>query len=117
MLIGKVVQEITNCSQEFIVRDCYGNEALKLKGPARMNKRRKDILFKIRAMESTEEIGRITRKGRSMDSELLSSADVYSITFPIDLDWKMKTSLIGACFLFDYLYFEISNNENVERVY
>ena len=37
---------------------------------------------------------------------MFTDADNFGVTFPIDLDVKMKATLLGATILIDYVYFE-----------
>ena len=44
--------------------------------------------------------------------EAFTDADNFSLTFPIDLDVKVKATLLGAVFLIDFMFFEKKNNES-----
>ena len=37
---------------------------------------------------------------------MFTDAQNFGVTFPIDLDVKMKATLLGATFLIDFMYFE-----------
>ena len=41
---------------------------------------------------------------------MFTDAQNFGLTFPIDLDVKMKAVLLGATFLIDFMYFERGNN-------
>ncbi|KHJ80049.1 hypothetical protein OESDEN_20286 [Oesophagostomum dentatum] len=38
--------------------------------------------------------------------EMLTDADTFSATFPLNLDVNVKAGLLAATFLIDFLYFE-----------
>lgn len=46
-----------------------------------------------------ETIGRIQKQWSGLAKEIFTDADNFGITFPMDLDVKMKAILLGACFL------------------
>lgn len=48
---------------------------------------------------SGNEIGQIAKKWTGFVQEAFTDADVFGITFPMDLDVRMKAVLIGACML------------------
>lgn len=37
---------------------------------------------------------------------MFTNADTFGVTFPVDLDVKLKAALIGAVFLIDFMFFE-----------
>ena len=41
---------------------------------------------------------------------MFTDAQNFGLTFPIDLDVKMKATLLGATFLIDFMYFERGSN-------
>ena len=51
-------------------------------------------------------IGAVTKKWSGCFREGFTDADVFSVTFPKDLDVKMKAILLGATFLIDFMEFE-----------
>ena len=46
------------------------------------------------------------------DKEAFTDMDNFGITFPMDLDVRCKATLIGACFLIDYMFFEKKANQS-----
>lgn len=48
---------------------------------------------------SGTEIGKISKKWSGFVQEAFTDADVFGISFPVDLDVRMKAVLIGACIL------------------
>ena len=53
-----------------------------------------------------EKVGRVTKQWTGVIKEALSDADNFGITFPMDLDVKVKASLLAACLLIDFMFFE-----------
>lgn len=45
------------------------------------------------------EIGKIAKKWSGLAREYFTDADFFGIDFPMDLDVKLKATLIGACML------------------
>lgn len=43
-------------------------------------------------------------------AEMISDADNFGVTFPMDLDVKMKATLLAATFLIDFMMFESNNH-------
>jgi Scramblase. len=44
-------------------------------------------------------VGKISKQWSGLLREAFTDADYFGITFPMDLDVKMKAVMIGACFL------------------
>lgn len=55
-------------------------------------------------------MGKISKKWSGLAREYFTDADNFGISFPMDLDVKMKAVMLGACFLIDFMFFEKSNN-------
>ena len=53
-----------------------------------------------------KEVGDIAKQSANVAKEVLTDADRFLINFPEDCDVEMKAVLIGALFLFDYLFYE-----------
>lgn len=48
---------------------------------------------------SGEKIGKISKQWSGFAREVFTDADFFGITFPLDLDVRMKAVLLGALFL------------------
>lgn len=46
-----------------------------------------------------EKVGKISKQWSGMAREIFTDADFFGITFPLDLDVRMKAVLLGATFL------------------
>lgn len=46
-----------------------------------------------------DEVGKISKQWSGLVREMFTDADFFGITFPMDLDVRMKAVMLGACFL------------------
>ncbi|VDO92986.1 unnamed protein product, partial [Schistosoma mattheei] len=53
----------------------------------------------VTSADGTVEIGRITRKWSNIVQEFFTDADNFGVSFPMDLDVKVKAILLAAVFL------------------
>ena len=114
---------MTNWNPEFLIKDASGNDVLKIRGACRINKfwnnycEQLDPLlhndplcynedFEVLTLEEEQQIGKVTKQWAGAFTEFITDADNFGITFPMDLDVKVKATLLTACFLIDFLYFE-----------
>lgn len=67
--------------------------------------------YPIETMDGSE-VGIIQKQWSGFLKEFLTDADNFGITFPMDLEVKLKATLFGALFLIDYLFFETKQNQN-----
>ena len=105
--VGMVQQKLTKVYPEYYIKDATGAQVLKIRGPCCMCKFC-DIDFIICTLEG-EEIGKVTRQfsAASLAKDYIGvNSDSFGITFPIDLDVKIKAVLLAACFLIDFMFFE-----------
>ena len=65
-----------------------------------------DQNFYIYTPDLDRQIGKISKKWSGLAREMFTQADKFGITFPLDLDIKMKATLFGALFLIDFMFFE-----------
>lgn len=49
--------------------------------------------------DGSTQVGKISKQWTGLAKEAFTDADNFGITFPIDLDVKMKATLLGAVFL------------------
>ncbi|KAJ8048509.1 Phospholipid scramblase 1 [Holothuria leucospilota] len=61
--------------------------------------------------DESRQIGKISKQWAGIVKELATNADNFGITFPLDLDVKVKATLLGALFLIDFMFFENSTQE------
>lgn len=61
--------------------------------------------------DGSTQVGKISKQWSGLLREAFTDADNFGISFPMDLDVRMKAVMLGACFLivrYDYTYFDIS---------
>ena len=64
-----------------------------------------EVAFDILDKEGNE-VGKIAKQSANIAKEAFTDADRFMIIFPVDCNVKMKAVLLGALFLFDYLFYE-----------
>lgn len=111
-VIGSVVQRPTCCSTGFHVKDADGRDIFRIEGPCCcLLIGCQDKEFPVVSMNGNH-VGAITKKWGGCFREAFTDADVFRVTFPMDLDVKMKAILLGATFLIDFMAFEQQQNSN-----
>ncbi|ROT79009.1 phospholipid scramblase 1 [Penaeus vannamei] len=111
--IGSIHQEWSICTPiagKFTVRNVSGDVVLKIQGPVCAISCGSDVEFKVFTADESAQIGCITKQWRGFCAEALTDADSFGVTFPMDLEVRMKALLIGAMFLIDFMYFERKQN-------
>ncbi|KAK9507933.1 hypothetical protein O3M35_007690 [Rhynocoris fuscipes] len=114
-LVGTVEQDWTIFTPAFSVKNAAGDTVLKIEGPFCTFSICGDVEFKVLALDGSTVVGKITKQWSGLLREAFTDADYFGITFPMDLDVKMKAVMLGACFLIDMMFFEKSNNEETDR--
>lgn len=109
--IGFIKQDCTFIYPWFSVQNADGETVLKIKGPC-WTCRWCDIEFQILSADGTQEVGKITKQWSGLAKEYFTDADNFGIQFPMDLDVKMKATMLAACFLIDFMFFEDNQNRN-----
>jgi len=51
------------------------------------------------SLDGEHKVGKVYKQWSGLLREMVSDADHFGITFPMDLDVKMKAVMLGACFL------------------
>jgi len=67
-------------------------------------------LFQVFSAANGQEIGLISKQWSGLGREILTDSDNFGVSFPIDLDVKLKATLISACFLIDFMFFFEENS-------
>ena len=110
-IIGSVEQNWSICLPKFTVRDEDGNEVLRIVGPCCTSSCFGDVEFEVMSLDSNEQVGKISKQWSGLLKEAFTDADNFGISFPMDLDVKIKATLLGAVFLIDFMFFEKAANE------
>nr|CDJ84702.1 Scramblase domain containing protein [Haemonchus contortus] len=106
-IIGSVVQRQACCASSFEVKDASGQVLLDIDGPVMSCGR--NVEFRV-TTPSGAPCGEITKNWRGLVRELFTNADKFSVSFPLDLDVKLKALLLGATFMIDFAEFENTKN-------
>ncbi|KAL1465253.1 hypothetical protein WDU94_004837 [Cyamophila willieti] len=110
-LIGSIEQEWTLLTPQFNIKNGAGDIVLRIEGPiCRFTMCGGDVNFKILSRDGLTEVGRISKQWSGLLREAFTDADYFGISFPMDLDVRMKAVMLGACFLIDAMFFEKSGN-------
>ncbi|XP_005401487.1 PREDICTED: phospholipid scramblase 1 [Chinchilla lanigera] len=110
--VGYVTQKWHPCLPKFTVQNERREDVLKIIGPCIVCSCCSDVDFEIKSLDEQSVIGKISKQWSGIVREAFTDADNFGIQFPLDLDVKMKTVMLGACFLIDFMFFESTDNQN-----
>jgi len=114
-LIGTVQQEWSFCNPKFVIKNEAGEAifrtVMEVCGGACTGWCCSDAELPLITMDG-QEVGKITKQWSGLGKEMFTDADNFGINFPMDLDVKMKATLLGALFLVDFMYFEKQNQNS-----
>uniref|UniRef100_A0A668AMR6 Phospholipid scramblase n=1 Tax=Myripristis murdjan TaxID=586833 RepID=A0A668AMR6_9TELE len=79
---------------------------LKIKGPWCLCECVSDVVFQVTSLDGSAVLGQISKQWAGVLQECFTDADNFGVTFPMDLDVKVKAVILGACFLIDFMFFE-----------
>jgi len=105
-IIGSVEQQWSICYPKLIIKDDRGNTEMRIDGPFAAFKCGSDVDFTVTSATDGSEVGKISKHWGGLPKEMSTDADDFGINFPMDLDVKVKATLLGAAFLIDFMYFE-----------
>ncbi|KAF4519480.1 hypothetical protein B566_EDAN010089 [Ephemera danica] len=111
VVIGRIQEECGFFRNSFRIEDAEGNTVLRMTRPmCRCASCRCccDIAFPVYKEGEDEKVGQIKKQWSGAAKEALTDADNFSVSFPMDLEVRMKAVMLGACFLIDFMYFESS---------
>ncbi|XP_051755369.1 phospholipid scramblase 1-like [Ctenopharyngodon idella] len=97
--IGYVKQEWSFFLPRFSILGPNNEVLLKIHGPFLPFKCCGDVNFEVKGMIGEKSIGRIIKQRSGFIKKCFTDATNFCIQFPLDMDVKMKTVLMGACFL------------------
>lgn len=97
-LIGKVVQNWSILRPSFDIQDGTGTTVLKIEGPICTFSICGAVEFKLMTVDG-HQVGKISKQWSGFGRELFTDSDFFGISFPMDLDVRMKAVMLGACFL------------------
>ncbi|KAK9889945.1 hypothetical protein WA026_008754 [Henosepilachna vigintioctopunctata] len=115
-LVGTVEQDWSLCCPSFSIKNQNGDTVLKIDGPCCTFSFCGDVEFKVMSADGSTEVGRISKQWSGLAREMFTDSDFFGITFPMDLDVRMKAVMLGACFLIDAMFFEKKQDNRVSDV-
>ncbi|XP_054920369.1 phospholipid scramblase 2-like [Dermacentor andersoni] len=105
--IGSLRMQCTLLYPNFSVLDSEKNAILLIKGPCCTRSICcENVKFDIVTMDGVTKIGAITKLWGGLWNEACSVGERFAVTFPFDLDVKVKAVLLAAVFLLDSIYYE-----------
>ncbi|XP_076650913.1 phospholipid scramblase 2 isoform X2 [Halictus rubicundus] len=104
--LGSVSQDWSFWRPSFSIRNASGDTVLTIKGP--WFRCFVEVTYKVKSADGQHTVGVIKKEWSGFGREFFTDADNFGISFPIDLDVKIKAVLLGACLLIDFMYFEHS---------
>ncbi|XP_023223588.1 phospholipid scramblase 2-like isoform X2 [Centruroides sculpturatus] len=110
-VIGYVTQEWSILVPKFRIENAAGDSVLRIEGPFCTFSICGDVEFKVLSNDGSTEVGKISKQWTGFVKETFTDTDNFGISFPMDLDVKIKAVLLGACFLIDFMFFEKSGNK------
>merc|ERR1719500_2228285 len=112
-IIGTISQQWSIFNQKLLIKDEMGRPVFRIEGPCWTGSCcGSDVEFKVLCLEKDEQVGKITKQWTGLAEEMFTDADNFGINFPLDLDVKLKATLLGALFLIDYMFFEETENND-----
>lgn len=112
--IGYVKQGWSLFKPVFNIQDEDHQTVLQLKGPCACCMCEIpccDVEFGIYTMAGRR-IGRISKQWSGLAKEVFTEADHFGVSFPVDLDVKVKATLLSAVFLINMMFFEKNYRRN-----
>ena len=108
-VVGYVKQEWSLCKPCFRIEDASGETVLLIRGPCiTCSCKCGSVEFRVLSRDGEVEVGRISKEWSGLAREYFTDAESFGISFPMDLDVKLKAVMLGACLLIDFMYFEDS---------
>uniref|UniRef100_A0A1B6E985 Phospholipid scramblase n=1 Tax=Clastoptera arizonana TaxID=38151 RepID=A0A1B6E985_9HEMI len=111
-LVGTVEQNWSILTPQFTVKNAAGDVVFKIRGPmCTFSICGSDVEFEVLSAVDESMVGKISKQWSGLARELFTDSDYFGITFPMNLDVKMKAVMLGTCFLIDYMFFEGKRDE------
>ncbi|CAE1285238.1 Phospholipid scramblase 2,Phospholipid scramblase 1,Phospholipid scramblase 3 [Acanthosepion pharaonis] len=114
-VVGKVKQTCSFLEPSYDITTPDDEVILKIQGPLCIWQGPccvGDQKFKVYSSDMSSKVGKISKQWTGLVKEVFTKADNFGVSFPMDLDVKMKATMIGAVFLIDFMYFEQPQNQN-----
>jgi hypothetical protein len=117
-IIGYVRQQQSCLAPHYNVLDAQQQTVLAIEGPMCICQGpccTGDQEFKVQSADGLHNVGKISKQWSGFVKEYFTDADNFGVSFPMDLDVRMKATLLGAVFLIDFMFFEQSQGNNQNR--
>lgn len=93
------------------MRNASDDVILRIEGPFCTYSICGDVEFQVLSADGDVQVGKISKQWSGLAKETFTDTDNFGITFPRDLDVRMKATLLGAVFLIDFMFFEKQGNK------
>lgn len=114
-VVGSIEQEWSILTPQFRIKNAAGDVVLRIEGPFCTFSICGDVEFKVMSKDGGTQVGKISKQWAGLLREAFTDTDYFGITFPLDLDVRMKAVMLGACFLIDAMFFEKAGNNESDR--
>ena len=84
---------------QYSILDGQGNVVLTVEGPICTYSICGDVEFEVFSPDGENKVGKISKQWSGLLKEAFTDADTFGISFPLDLDVRMKAVCLAACFL------------------
>jgi hypothetical protein len=113
-VVGFVRQEQSSWKPSYSIRDANHDKMASVEGPVCVCNAPccGDVEFPVMGADGVSLVGKIAKQWTGALAEYFTDADTFCVTFPQDMDVKMKATLLGCLFLIDFMYFEKKQNNN-----
>ncbi|EDV94731.1 GH22506 [Drosophila grimshawi] len=106
-VIGSIAHDWFICSPSFLIQNYIGDTILRVECNYRSVFKCGDVEFNVIHALNGQKVGKIYKRRPGLAiTEMFTKADFFCLTFPMDLDVRMKAVLIGVTILIDSMSFE-----------
>ncbi|VDD81261.1 unnamed protein product, partial [Mesocestoides corti] len=100
--LGRILQQSEGCRTAFVGCDASGTVVFKIQGGnicCNFSLFGGNVVYEVLSADGSTKIGAIEKVWSGIGAEYFTDADVYSLSFPMDLHVKAKALLMAAAFL------------------
>lgn len=119
-VVGYVKQQQSCIEPRYSIMNAEHQEVLSITGPCCIISGpccQWDQEFIVHSKDGQTEVGKISKQWSGLLREYFTDADNFGVSFPMDLDVKMKAVMLGAVFLIDFMFFEQNQQNRDNRGY
>ncbi|XP_041483617.1 phospholipid scramblase 2-like isoform X2 [Lytechinus variegatus] len=114
-VIGYVNQSWSICFPKFAIQNENHETILRIDGPLCQWNCCGDVEFDVMSADGSSKVGKISKQWTGFIKEAFTDADNFGVSFPMDLDVRMKAVTLAATFLIDFMFFEESGNKKDQK--